>query len=183
MAKFQDLIQRGTRAAQPVATAVPVGTLYFVTDENVTERSNAATWQAYSSASPGAILLAATVATAETQASAAAYGDLATAGPAVTITMAGTVAVVWLSGLARRNATGNTAFIGVAVSGASTVAASDAQAATAPSYAANINSTLSRSITLTGLTPGVNVFTAKYHNDGSGVNTTFENRGIAVFAP
>lgn len=41
---------RGTRAAQPVATAVPAGTLYFVTDatELVTERSNGAAWQTYS---------------------------------------------------------------------------------------------------------------------------------------
>jgi hypothetical protein len=48
MAKFQELIQRDDRASQPVATAVPVGTLYFVTDEHVTERSDGATWETYS---------------------------------------------------------------------------------------------------------------------------------------
>jgi hypothetical protein len=49
MPDFQTLIQRGTRAAQPAATTVAVGTLYFVTDESVTERSTGAAWQSYSS--------------------------------------------------------------------------------------------------------------------------------------
>jgi hypothetical protein len=48
MSTFASLIQRGTRAAQPAATAVPTGTLYFVTDELVTERSSGSAWQTYS---------------------------------------------------------------------------------------------------------------------------------------
>jgi hypothetical protein len=47
---LEDVIQRGTRAAQPAATAVATGTLYYVTDEGVTERSNATTWDDYSDA-------------------------------------------------------------------------------------------------------------------------------------
>lgn len=43
-----DVILRGTRSGQPVATAVPDGTLYYVTDEYVLERSNAVAWQTYS---------------------------------------------------------------------------------------------------------------------------------------
>ena len=42
------VILRGTRASQPAATAVPTGSLYYVTDEKVTERSNGATWDSYS---------------------------------------------------------------------------------------------------------------------------------------
>lgn len=42
--RLQDVILRGTRASQPAATAVSAGTVYYVTDENVTERSNGATW-------------------------------------------------------------------------------------------------------------------------------------------
>lgn len=38
----------GTRAAQPDADTVTIGTLYFVTDEFVIERSNGATWDQYS---------------------------------------------------------------------------------------------------------------------------------------
>ena len=48
MALFSNLIERGTRASQPAATAVSTGTLYFVTDEGVTERSNGTTWDSYS---------------------------------------------------------------------------------------------------------------------------------------
>lgn len=42
--------QRGLRSAQPAATAVNAGTLYKVTDEGVTERSNGTIWEDYSDA-------------------------------------------------------------------------------------------------------------------------------------
>lgn len=43
-----DLIQRGTRAAQPAATAVVPGTLYGVTDERQrVERSNGTVWESW----------------------------------------------------------------------------------------------------------------------------------------
>jgi hypothetical protein len=41
------LIRRGTRLAQPLATAVLIGTLYHVTDENLVERSDGTTWQVF----------------------------------------------------------------------------------------------------------------------------------------
>lgn len=55
MARFEDLIiVPGTRAEQPVATAVPEGTLYSVTDEdNIVERSNGATWVTFAGAGGG----------------------------------------------------------------------------------------------------------------------------------
>ena len=45
MAKLEDVIQRGTAAAKPAATAVAVGTLYYVTDTNELQRSNGASWE------------------------------------------------------------------------------------------------------------------------------------------
>ena len=48
--KTQD---RGTRAVQPLATDVLDGTIYFVTDEGVIERSNGAAWETYSASSGG----------------------------------------------------------------------------------------------------------------------------------
>lgn len=51
MSRFQDVVQRDTRANQPLATSVPIGTLYFVTDEGVTERSDGTNWESYSSGS------------------------------------------------------------------------------------------------------------------------------------
>ena len=44
-----DAIQYDTRANQPLATSVAVGTLYGVSDENVIERSNGTTWEAFGS--------------------------------------------------------------------------------------------------------------------------------------
>lgn len=57
MSRLQDVILRGTRANQPLATAVAVGTIYYVTDETVLERSNGAGWQSYSGAGGGGAAL------------------------------------------------------------------------------------------------------------------------------
>lgn len=51
--RLEDVLLRDTRANQPLATVVPVGTLYFVTDEGVTEQSDGATWLSYSAAAGG----------------------------------------------------------------------------------------------------------------------------------
>lgn len=45
---LEDVLLRGTRVAQPLATAVAEGMLYYVTDEGVTEQSRAGAWVAYS---------------------------------------------------------------------------------------------------------------------------------------
>lgn len=50
MARVRDVIQRDTRANQPLATAVDVGTLFYVTDESTTERSDGTNWQTYADA-------------------------------------------------------------------------------------------------------------------------------------
>ena len=118
----------------------------------------------------------------ETQAAGAVYGDLATPGPSVTLTLLGTIAVIWMSAQASRNGVAFTGHISVEVSGASTVAASNAYSASRSSYAANHGLSLSRVLVLTGLTPGLNTFTLKYHNDGGGT-WDFYNRSIAVYAP
>lgn len=48
MSTLASVHQRGTRAAQPGAATVAVGTLYFVTDENIIERSSGIAWQSFS---------------------------------------------------------------------------------------------------------------------------------------
>lgn len=46
---LDDVILRGPRSAQPLASAVVAGTLYAVTDEgNIVERSSGTAWEAYS---------------------------------------------------------------------------------------------------------------------------------------
>ena len=47
---------RGTRAQQPAATSVSVGALYFVIDENKTERSNGAIWESFSDPTPAMLM-------------------------------------------------------------------------------------------------------------------------------
>lgn len=44
---------RGTRLLQPLAADVLEGTLYFVTDEGVIERSNGTIWESFSSSGSG----------------------------------------------------------------------------------------------------------------------------------
>lgn len=53
MSNLQDVLLRGTRAAQPAVADVAIGTLYFVTDELLTEQSNGAAWVSYSGISSG----------------------------------------------------------------------------------------------------------------------------------
>jgi len=125
---------------------------------------------------------AATVTTSQTQASNTAYGDLATVGPAVTLVLTGTIAIIWISAGAVKGSAGNSCMIAPAVSGASTVAAANGNAAIVSASSASHDNTLARVLVLTGLTPGSNTFTIKYQNNGGGV-WTFQNRSIAVYAP
>lgn len=48
MSEYVSLVLRGVRADQPVASTVPVATLYYVTDETVLERSSGSAWESYS---------------------------------------------------------------------------------------------------------------------------------------
>ena len=110
--------------------------------------------------------------TSETTTS-ASYTDLATVGPDVTLTTGTTVLVtVAFTGYS------SAAFASVmsfAVSGATTLAASDANAAYCNSN--GVNHTATRTVLLTGLTPGSNTFTAKYRGS---TTRTFNYRSISV---
>ena len=57
MSKLDSVILRGTVAAQPVATAVATGALYFQTDTGLIQRSNGTTWDSYSALAAGALAL------------------------------------------------------------------------------------------------------------------------------
>jgi hypothetical protein len=119
----------------------------------------------------------AAVATAQTSSS-TGYTDLATVGPQVTVNT-GSRALV-LIGAGTSNSTAPAfCYVGVAVTGASAIAAADAQAAVWLNINnANTTSQLSFAYLLTGLTPGSNTFTAKYKvSAGTG---TFSNRTLAV---
>jgi hypothetical protein len=117
------------------------------------------------------------VATSQTTTS-TSYTDLATVGPAVTLTT-GATALVTVGGQIQCSASTITAFMSWAVSGATTSAAVDAGRAAA---IANVNLICaSRVFLMTGLTPGSNTFTAKYKVNGVATGT-FQDRYIMVQA-
>jgi len=106
------------------------------------------------------------------------YADLSTVGPSVTLTT-GTSALVTISAVCD-NDTGTLGseltYMGVAVSGASTVAASD-NYSTEHRLGPNLIS-VSTTFLLTGLTAGSNTFTSKYRVSGS--RGRFRKRTITV---
>ncbi len=111
------------------------------------------------------------------------YVDLSTAGPSAAVTIgASGKALVTLTGQVSPDANGRTAFMGFAVSGATTVAAGDAQSLSTLISGGNGTPipTTQGSVTylVSGLTAGSNTFTAKYRvTAGTG---TFVNRNIIV---
>ena len=130
------------------------------------------TWKSTRPPAPGD----ASVATSETTTS-VTYVDLTTVGPAVTVTT-GTSAWVSVYCLMSNANALNSCFIGYAISGATTLAASDATASGATSdVAAGANAFTTR-VRVTGLTAGSNTFTAKYRVTGG--TGTFSARYIAV---
>jgi hypothetical protein len=101
------------------------------------------------------------------------FTDLATAGPAVTLTT-GTKALVMLSARLYHSSGGSAAAMGFAVSGASTVAAVISSA-----LIENNQSKTSYTTLVTGLTAGSNTFTAKYESQDPGTSN-FQYREIFV---
>jgi len=158
--------QDGTLAAGAVDSAAVLASNVVTTakilDSNVTTAKLADMSVTVNKLSTGATT--ATTMTSETTAS-ATFTDLATVGPAATVTV-GTngLALVIVHALAGANIATVENYMGFAISGASTVAASDAFAGVMRSNDATItgNDGLDGTFLVTGLTPGSTTFTAKY---------------------
>lgn len=106
------------------------------------------------------------------------YTDLATVGPAVTVTT-GTKALVLFSSGGYNATTGAVLSASVAVSGATTLAASDDWALSRKQVSGGTDTlTFGQSVLLTGLTAGSNTFTMKYSVSGGTGN--FNLRRINV---
>jgi len=116
------------------------------------------------------------VATLEGTAS-ATYTDLATGGPAVTLTVGPIgIAIVSFRAWVVTGSSANQGRMSFAVSGANTVAAADANSIYLPGAQSLQFGT---SVVLSGLTPGSTTFTAKYRSAGSG-SPTWADRAIGV---
>lgn len=107
-----------------------------------------------------------------------AYTDLTTAGPSVTL-VTGTSAIVCLTCEITKTTAGNSGFMSFAVSGASSIAASDNTSASATIAVANTPGTGARVQVVPGLTAGPNIFTSKYRVDGG--TLSFFRRSMVVF--
>lgn len=164
MAQVVDVATAATRNPSPTE-----GMFAYDTDTDQAMVYNGTAWVCITPQS-------ATVATAEATAS-LTYVALATAGPAVTVTT-GTAAIVTLTGYASNNTGGQVCYYAVAVSGATTLAAADANASVITGAAAGYAQSLSRRFKLTGLTAGANTFTGRYRVSGG--TGTFVNRDITV---
>jgi hypothetical protein len=121
-------------------------------------------------------LLSGIVATTEA-CSSATYVDLATVGPVVTI-RTGTSALVTVSATIDTQGANRGGTMSFAVSGATTIAALDANSVFAYSLDGDVYVAVSRTYLLTGLTAGVNTFTAKYKQQGGNVN--FLRRSLSI---
>lgn len=107
------------------------------------------------------------------------YTDLASAGPAATATIgASGMALVTIKAEISINSTVNSVLASFAVSGASTVAASDDMRIRSTPLVSGAFASLSATFLLTGLTAGSNVFTMKYRVTGS--TGSYERREITV---
>jgi hypothetical protein len=122
------------------------------------------------------LMQTATVATSQSTAS-AAYTNLTTVGPQVTVTT-GTIAVVLFTAAVSNTNTNSATDVSVAVSGATSVAASDAWRTVLDGVAANQVNRVAGFHVFTGLTPGSNIFTQQY-KVGSGTGT-FADRELLV---
>lgn len=151
-------------------------------------------WGSSDSALPGSIfqfafqdsgtasrITSSTVSTSQTTSS-TSYTDLSTVGPSVTVVVppSGEVKVdfsVW----ANHASAGQNLYASIAMSGANTLAANDANAAQIRQMAispGNLVATLSKAIHMTGLNPGATTFTLKYKTTSG--NATFADRHLIV---
>jgi hypothetical protein len=120
----------------------------------------------------------ATVATSETTIS-TSFAALATAGPAVTVTIgANGLALVILSAQTTNSNTSGYAIMGFAVSGATTTASSDTYSLRDSTPAAGQTNRFSNVFLVTGLTAGSTTFTAQYKALAN--TATFSGRVISV---
>jgi hypothetical protein len=151
----QSVMVFGGTAAR--ASAIPTaseGMFSYQTDDN--------TFDAYTGAAWVSLVPQAAVVTTSQTVTSTSYVDLATVGPTVTM-RTGTSVLVTVGAWLIANA-GTSAFMSFAISGATTLAASDDNCLmySNESTTTNFGSRTSRQVLVTGLTAGVNTFTTKY---------------------
>ena len=166
-----------TEAARDAALTAPTeGMVAYLTAPTIPTLTGGALTQYNGSVWVCLSAESATVTTFE-QTSTEPFTNLATVGPAVTL-VTGTTALVTICA-SGNFPSGQNGWISFAVSGATTLAASEGNGTFGGGGSAALNGSLSRTLLVTGLTAGTNIFTMKYQS-GGGVTTGFRNRSITV---
>lgn len=157
-AQFNTHVRDNLLETSPAKATTPGS--YFVTDaaNSIGER----------------VVGSATIAPGSEGTSSASYVDLATPGPAVTVST-GTSAIVIITAEMQNASASAGAKASCAISGASTVAAADATAIRAESSATAEFNRISGVQHYTGLTAGSNTFTMKYASTSGTCNFNFRH--------
>ena len=160
-------------SATPLVLAVGADGTQLVADS---AEATGLKWATPASASSASA--AAAVATLQSTTS-TSWTNLATVGPEVTVTT-GTKALIVFASNCQTNGVGRMK-VGVAISGATTVAVGDANAINL--YLGSVQTYQQRvgmAYLVTGLTAGSNTFTVKYSGEQAGITIEFSNRQISV---
>ena len=137
----------------------------------------AAVWVETTAPSGGALTYAVNRVETDEATNSGTFTDLATAGPAVTVTVVSAVMLTVTCGM-YVNAASRYGHMGWAASGANTIAADRPKSVHFGE--ANDDATASAEFFLTGLSAGSTTFTAKYQSFASGQNVNFRWREISV---
>ena len=160
-------------SATPLVLAVGADGTQLVADS---AEATGLKWATPASASSASA--AAAVATLQSTTS-TSWTNLATVGPEVTVTT-GTKALIVFASNCQTNGVGRMK-VGVAISGATTVAVGDANAINL--YLGSVQTyqqLVGMAYLVTGLTAGSNTFTVKYSGEQAGITIEFSNRQISV---
>lgn len=130
--------------------------------------------------SPFSGIQEASVAAAETRSN-TAFGDLTTAGPAVTVTVSSSgMLLVQVASDIKVTSSSDGGRMGFDISGASTVAANDQDSLKYEAKVSNAELRASRVVLVTGLNPGATTVTAKYRSSPNNSGSTYTDRNIWV---
>lgn len=147
------------------------------TGEVLTVSGGLPTWAAPAAAIPANS--SATVATSQTTTS-TTYTDLATAGPAVTVTTGTKALVIVTASINPGSSSSGYAYMSYAVSGATTSAAVDTRASVFQATNGYNEESRWSAASVVTLTAGSNTFTAKYRKNTPATTPAFKDRDIFV---
>ena len=157
------------------------GQTCYLEDSNIVQYYDGSSWATLApTASAISAVASAQVLTGQSTSS-TTYTDLATAGPAVTLTTGTSALVLVISGYTDTSSVGPALCMSFAVSGATTIAASDDFRGALSADSGYNASSIAMLTKLTTLTAGTNTFTAKYRMSAAGTGS-FSNRSITVWA-